>query len=43
MTIGYGVGAVAVGVGAYLWWRSSPRSAPIVRAKGDAVAVGWAF
>jgi hypothetical protein len=45
MTIGYGVGVVAVGVGAFLWWRSGRAAAPMRVPIGDggAALVGWHF
>ncbi len=44
MYVGYGLGVVAVGVGAYLWWRSGPRGAPLVTPAGrDRVTLTWSF
>ncbi len=47
MTIGYGVGAVALGVGAYLWWKSGRGPRPLrAPAGGDgpgAATLGWRF
>ena len=44
MAIGYGVGAVAIGVGAYLWWRTGRAPAPLRASGGDGVAAfGWRF
>jgi hypothetical protein len=43
MAAGYGVAAIAGGVGAYLWWRAG-RGGPVVAPAGvDRVTVRWRF